>query len=179
MRSHLAPSRRPFGALVVALLGALLVVACSKDVQETATNVLTFQSGAMSELREKRGEGPFHAYPVPPDEMLGLVEAVMKTKVTAVFAAPRRLEVVAKERDAAHATEDWYGPNWRSAVIVFVHPVPGDPSASKLEIHAMDRGPFHKGRIAWERELPPLLRDAATHRESSHPGGSTPIRPLK
>ena len=163
-----------------AVLVAVLCLAggCTKDVKETATNVLTLQSGAMGELREKRGEGPFRAYPVPPAEMLGLVEAVMKTKVTAVFAEPRRMEVCAKERDAKHATDDGYGEPWRSAVIVFVHPVPGDPSASKLEIHATNRGPFHKGRIAWEQELPALFADAVAHREASHPGGSTPIRPL-
>lgn len=163
-----------------ALLGALLLAGgCSKDVRESAETVLTLQSGTMSDLRARRGDGPFHAYLVPPAEMLGIVEAVLRTRVTAVFAEPRRMEVVAKERDAAHATEDWYGPAWRSAVIVFVHPVPGDASASKLEIHATNRGPFHKGVIAWERELPGLLADAVAHRESSHPGGGTPIRPLK
>ncbi len=69
--------------------------------------------------------------------MLGLVEAVMKTKVVGRL---RRAAPPGGRREGARradATEDWYGPNWRSAVIVFVHPVPGDPSASKLEIHAM------------------------------------------
>jgi hypothetical protein len=99
--------------------------------------------------------------------------------VVAVFAEPRRMEVCAKERDANHATDDGYAEAWRSAAIVFVHPVPGDPSSSKLEIHATNRGPFHKGRIAWERELPACLDDAVAHRAASHPGGATPIRPLR
>ena len=170
-------SPRPLAALLVA---TFLTGACTKDVRETATNVLTLQGGSVSALRDRRGEGPFHAYPVPPAEMLGLVEAVLKTKVVAVFTEPRRLEVVAKERDAAHATDDWYGEPWRSAAIVFVHPVPGDASSSKLEIHAMDRGPFHKGRIAWESELPSLFADAVARRAAfSHPGEATPIRPLR
>ena len=42
-------------------------------------------------------------------------------------------------------------------VVVMVHAAAGGGPGSRVEIHAQDRGPFHRGRIAWERELPPLL----------------------
>lgn len=163
-------------ALVVACVAAG-PVACSsatgKTVQEIAVNVLTLQSGVVSELRDMRGTGPFLVYDVPPDEMMGIVEAVLRTKVVAVFPNTRAYEVVAKERLGAEAADDWYGPASRSMVVVMVHPAAGGGPGSRVEIHATNRGPFHRGNIAWERELPPLLDDAVRHR------GATPIRPLR
>jgi len=170
---------RRLRAIVLALVVACVAAgpACSsgtgKTVQEVAVNVLTLQSGTVSELRDLRGTGPFLAYDVPPDEMMGIVEAVLRTKVVAVFPNPRAFEVVAKERLGAEAADDWYAPPSRSMVVVIVHPAAGGGPGSRVEIHAMDRGPFHRGHIAWERELPPLLNDAVRHR------GSTPIRPLR
>ena len=147
--------------------------ACSKDIRETAVTVFTLQSGSMTSLRARRGDGPFRTYAVPPAEMISIVAAVLKTKVVAVFEEPRRGEVSAKEREAKLATEDTYAEKWRSAVIVFVHPVPGDEGSSKIEIHSEQRGPFHAGNIRWDVELPRLLDDAVAHR------GTTPSRPLK
>lgn len=156
------------------LLGLAACASRTGDtVKEVAVNVLTLQSGAVSELRDLRGTGPFLVYDVPPDEMLGLVEAVLRTKVAAVFADRRTLEVVAKERSGKAAADDRYGEPFRSAVVVMVHPAAGGASGCRVEIHAANRGPFHRGRIAWERELPPLLDDAVRHR------GATPIRPLR
>ncbi len=163
-------------ALLVACLAAGLV-ACSSDtaktVKEVAVNVVTLQSGVVTELRDLRGTGPFLAYDVPPDEMMGIVEAVLRTKVVAVFPNARAAEVIAKERLGEAAADDWYGPPARSMVVVMVHPAGGGGPGSRVEIHATDRGPFHRGNIAWERELPPLLDQAVRHR------GATPIRPLR
>jgi hypothetical protein len=165
-----APSVALSGALALALAS---LSACSKDARETAKTVLTLQSGSMTALRAQRGDGPFRTYPVPPREMLSIVAAVLKTKVVAVFEEPHRGEVSAKEREAKLATADTYADAWKSAVIVFVHPVPGDDGSSKVEFHSAQKGPFDAGCIRWDAELPLLLDDAVAHR------GTTPIRPLK
>lgn len=159
--------------LLAAVVGAGVPAACSKDVRETAATVFTLQGGSMTAMRARRGDGPFRIYPVPPAEMISIVASVLKTKVVAVFEEPQRGEVCAKEREPKLALEDTYADPWKSAVIVFVHPVPGDEGSSKVEIHSEQRGPFHAGNIRWEIELPPLLDDAVAHR------GATPIRPLK
>ena len=163
---------RPAAALVI-----LAAAACSSStgdsVKEVATNVLTLQSGAVEQLREKRGTGPFRDYAVPPSEMLDLVTDVLKSKVVAVFPNPHAGEVVAKERKGKDAYDDWYAPAWVSAVVVIVHPVADDPKRSRVEIHATNRGPFHRGRIAWEAEVPPLLDRAVADR------GRPKILPLK
>jgi len=152
---------------------ALALGACSKDVRESAATVLTLQRGSMTALRDTRGTGPFRVYPVPPDEMRRIVADALRSRVVAVFEAPLRGEVCAKERSTELSTEDTYSETWTSAVIVFVHPVPGDEGSSKVEFHAARKGPFHKGNVRWEAELPALLDDAVAHR------GSRPIRPLK
>ena len=167
------PAPRLAVAVVAGLFVAASLPSCSKNIRETAATVLTLQGGTMTELRAMRGNGPFRTYAIPPPEMISIVGAVLRTKVVAVFEVACRGEVVGKERDSKLATEDTYSEAFRSAVIVFVHPVPGDENSSKLEIHAMQRGPFHTGSIGWEAELPPLLDDAVAHR------GTTPIRPLK
>ena len=136
-------------------------------------NVVTLQSGGVTELRDLRGTGPFLAYDVPPDEMLGIVEAVLRTKVVAVFPNARAGEVIAKERAGEAAADDRYSEPARSMVVVMVHAAAGGGPGSRVEIHAQDRGPFHRGWIAWERELPPLLNDAVRHR------GTQPLRPLR
>ena len=158
-------SVRPFWGQKICAAVALAAAASgcgsmSPDTKETITNVLTLQHGAVSNVRELRGRGPFRDYAVPPAEMLDLVTRVLKERVPAVFANPRALEVVAKERRGKGADDDWYSPAWVSAVVVIVHPVDEDPSRSRVEVHATQRGPFHRGRIAWERDVPPAL-DAA------------------
>lgn len=156
-----------FGVLLVAT-----VPACSKDVRETAKTVLSLQDGSMTALRERRGSGPFRTYAVPPGEMLRIVESVLRARTFAVFAEPRRGEVCGKEREGAATLDDTYAEAWRSAVIVFVHPVPDDERASKVEFHATQRGAFTKGNIRWETELPPALDEAVRTRVA-------PIRPLR
>jgi hypothetical protein len=162
---------------VVAVALAVLLAACgstsedssssndkSKQVKEIATNVLTLQSGTVSDLRARRGRGPFLEFDVPPDEMVSIAEKAMKTKVVAVFPNRRAREVVAKERGPEAQWDDRYAPSWLSAAVVIVHPIADDPNRSRVEIHATDRGPFHRGRIAWEKELPPLLAELAAQR---------------
>ncbi|MGW8320291.1 MAG: hypothetical protein ACWGSD_01930, partial [Thermodesulfobacteriota bacterium] len=46
-----------------------------------------------------------------------------------------------------------------SAMVAMVHPVPGEPQASRLEIHAMNKGPFHRGVIDWERSMPRWIEE--------------------
>jgi hypothetical protein len=166
--------RRALAALAAGT--ALLAGGCSSDpddqVSQVAKDVLTLKSGTVSELKAQRGAGPFREYPVPQDVLFDVVVEVLEAKVAAVFPNRKAHEVVAKERAGKDRYDDWYAPDWRSAVVVYVHPVPGDDGRSKLEIHATNRGPFHKGCIAWCAELPALL-DAAVARRGS--GG---IRPL-
>lgn len=165
---------RRIASLALAAAVALATApACSKELRESAKAVFTLKGGSMTGLRARRGDGPFRTYAVPPAEMIALVAAVLKTKVVAVFEDPRRGEVCAKERDAKLATEDTYADDWRSAVVVFVHPVPGNPAASKVEFHAMQAGPFDRGTVHWDVEFPAALDDAVAHR------GTTPIRPLR
>ncbi len=166
-------ARRTAAVVLASAIGAASLPACSKDIRETAVTVLTLQDGSMTTLRARRGSGPFRTYPIPPAEMISLVAAVLKTKVVGVFEKPRRGEVYAKEREPKLALEDTYADKWTSAVMVFVHPVPGDATSSKIEIHTAQRGPFHAGCIRWDVELPPLIDDAVLHR------GTTPIRSLK
>ena len=143
-------------------------------MRETAATVFTLQGGVDDRAARATGDGPFRTYAVPPAEMISLVGAVMKTKVVAVFEDAHRGEVCAKERESKLATEDTYAEAWRSAVVVFVHPVPGErrrrPNSRSTRRSA---APFHMGDIDWEAELPPLFDDAVAHR------GTTPIRPLR
>jgi hypothetical protein len=158
------------------LAAAAALAGCSaesrKNVKDVAGNLLTLKTGTMSDLEEERGTGPFTDYAVPPEEMVDLVAAVLRTKVRAVFPTKGSLSVYAKERTGKDRAIEDYSDPWVSGVAVFVHPVAGDPSSCRVEIHATNRGAFTKGCIRWERELPPLLDDAVRHR------GTTPIRPL-
>jgi hypothetical protein len=157
---------------VVPLLAAIALASCSstdedaprsadsdtsKQVKEILTNVSRLRFGTVSDVRAMRGTGPFYDFDVPPGVMLDAAEKAMKSKVAAVFPNPRALEVIAKERRPDMAWDDSYAPSFLSAAIVIVHPVPGDPHKSKVEIHAIDRGPFDRGSIPWEAELPRLL----------------------
>jgi hypothetical protein len=162
--------------LLAAALAAVALGACASDpddeVTKVAKEVLSLKSGTVSELKAQRGAGPFREYPLAQDDLYDLVVEVLEAKVAAVFPNRKAFEVVAKERTGKDKHDDWYAPDWRSAVVVYVHPVPGDDARSKLEIHATNRGPFHRGAIAWQRELPALI-DAAVARR-----GPGRIRPL-
>ena len=143
-----------------ASLAAAATAGCgsmSPDTKETIENVLTLQQGAVSNVRDLRGRGPFREYAVPPAEMLDLATRVLKARVPAVFPNARALEVVAKERIGKDVARDDYSPAWVSAVVVIVHPVDGDPGRSRVEVHATQRGPFNRGHIAWEHDVPAAL----------------------
>lgn len=163
--------RRP----AVALLGFLLVACAGDDttdqIKEVAENVVTLQSGTMTELRELRGQGPFRRYEQPPDVMLEVIEEAIGharglggREVAGVWVSKRRGEVVAKEREPDEADSEKYSLPFRSAVLVIVHPVLGEPNVSQVEMHATHRGPFHKGRVAWQRDLPRWIDDVLRQR---------------
>ena len=157
-------------AVGVANLSTATLVACGGGpsgggtgdmVGETLETVFTLQSGTVGELRDRRGSGPFREYDVDPEEMLFVVEGAVgrargagDTPVSAVFVSKRYREVIAKERSPSDAGDDAYAPTWRSAVVVTVHPVTGRDDRSRVEIHAANKGPFHRGTISWERDLP-------------------------
>ncbi len=159
-------------------VGALAagVVGCSassaKTLGEVAGTVFTLQSGTVSDLKALRDTGPYRDYDVPPAEMMTLVEGVLRSKVVAVFPEPMQQVVVAKERHGKEALDDGYAAPFRTAVVVFVHPVVGAPARCRVEVHACQRGPFHRGRIDWEREVPPLVDEAVARRRA-------PLRPLR
>ncbi|MDJ0972896.1 MAG: hypothetical protein QNJ98_00375 [Planctomycetota bacterium] len=166
--------------LVLAALGGCSNI--DEDVRETAVNVLTLQSGTISELKDLRNTGPFTTYDLPPDELLSVVEdAARKARgegdhpVRAIFVSERRGEVVAKERGAEDAADDGYEKPFRSAMVATVHPILGEPTKSRLEIHAMQRGPFHKGRVQWERDMPGWI-DAVIAERANPPPRIRPIR---
>ena len=148
----------------------------SPDTKETIENVLTLQQGTVTNVRELRGRGPFREYAVPPAEMLDLATRVLKARVPAVFPNPRALEVVAKERIGKDAAVDDYQPAWVSAVVVIVHPVAEDPGRSRVEVHATQRGPFNRGHIAWEHDVPAALDAMVAARGRPAPAPVTPPR---
>jgi len=144
------------------LLGTVLLGACSaldESVRDSAETVLTLRSGTMTDLRRQTGSGPYTRYELPPEEMLDVVaEAARRARgkgdrpVSAIFVSEFRREVVAKERSPDEADDDGYAAPFLSAMLVNVWPVRGDPSVSRVEIHAIRSGPFHKGRVAWARK---------------------------
>jgi hypothetical protein len=159
------------------LAAAAALCACVSDtVRETAVNVVTLQQGNVSELRRMRGRGPFLHYAVAPDTMLEVVEAAARRArgkgglpVSAVFASTRSMEVIAKERRPADADDDGYGEPWLSAMVATVHPVEGEPGASRVEIHAVHRGPFHRGVVAWEASMPGWIAEELAARTVPRP----------
>lgn len=174
-RSRSAP------ALALALVGVLLGSAACVDerVQETAETVLTLQSGTISELRNRRGSGPFTTYEVPPDEMLEILEAAARRArndvgepVQAVFVYEDAREVVAKERSGKDGREAAYDEPFRTAMYAAVFPVTGDPTRCRVEIHAVQRGPFHRGVVQWQRDMPGWIDAALAEREA-------PVMPIR
>ncbi len=144
------------------LCGALALAGCvSEEVRASAEAVLTLRSGTMSDLRARRGHGPFREYDLPPKDLLEVVAAAARrargaggAPVRAVFVAPARGEVVAKERTGADAARTGYGAPFVSAMLAVVHPVPDQPLRSRLEVHEIRSGPFHAGVVRWVRDLP-------------------------
>ena len=166
------------------LVGCLLsLTGCvSETVTEVAETVLTLQSGTISELRDRRGSGPYRSYPFARGEMLTIVEAAARKArgagdepVRAVFVYERAGEVIAKERSAEEAADDAYDGAFRTALYAAVLPVIGDRSQSRVEIHAIDRGPFHKGVVRWARDMPRWIDEVIAERAAIESG---PIAPL-
>jgi hypothetical protein len=153
----------------------------AEQVQEVAVGVITLQGGTISELRGRSGEGPFRRYEVSPDEMLDVVSRAARRAegpngrpLETVWVRRPSREVVAKE-PAPDAKGSGYTEPWRSAMVARVQPIAGEPDASRVEIHAMDKGPFHRGRIDWERDMPRWI-DEVLAEPRLYPGGIQPIR---
>jgi hypothetical protein len=164
-------------------VAALLLTGCSSGggggggaggaTGDAVRNVLTLRFGAVSNAKALRGTGPFREYGVPPDRMLEVVEGVLLERTPAVWTNRRRGEVTAKEQTRGDPGDPSYADDWSSAVVVTVHPVAGDASRSRVEVHGVRRGVFERGSVDWEREVPPRL-DAAVSG-----GALDPIRPIR
>jgi len=174
---------RAFFVWMTTALVALVLPACvSEQVKDTAATVLTLQSGTVSALRAQRGTGPFRAYGVAPDVLLGVVEeAAHKARgqggepVRAIFLSASRGEVLAKERAADEAADDGYAAPFRTAMLAIVHPVSGAPGRSRLEIHEISRGPFHGGVVRWTKDMPGWIDAVLADRARAE---AQPIRPI-
>lgn len=165
--------------LLLCACGVLLAGCANERVGEAAETVLTLQSGTINELRNRRGSGPYVTYPFAPDEMLGILENAARRAhnaagepVQAVFVYEGAREVVAKERAGVEGRSTGYPAAFRTAMYAAVLPVRGDPGSSRVEIHAMQRGPFHKGVVQWQRDMPRWIDEVIAER-------SAPIAPLK
>ena len=158
-------SARPCPARLPALFAGLTLLfggcgdtGTAKQVREIAESVVTLQTGTTSELRDRRGSGPFREFDVAPDEMVEVLEAAMKRAGgedgppwVKVYASRRYREVVAKEFEERSST---YKDTFRTAAIAIVHPVAGDASRSRVEMHHTRRGPFHGGSVRLQAGLP-------------------------
>ena len=99
-------ARARASGLLLLLASAWAGAGCvSKEVRDSAKDVLTLRSGTVSELRDQRGQGPFHLYDVAPSEMLQVAAAACRKAVglrgrpvTTVEVSPRYGEVTAKEQ---------------------------------------------------------------------------------
>lgn len=186
MKTSSKPSRRPW-ALALALFAAVAAISgCASDssgssdpsstealAKDALVNLVTLQTGTITEIDQRRGTGPFKTYPLSVPKMMEVVTAVLKTQVPAVFPCPNARKVIAKERKGKDALSDEYDPPFASAVGVYLEPIEPGQTSCRVEIHAIRRGPFHQGHIDWERILPPLLDQAVAHPEK------TPIVPLR
>ena len=156
---------------------ALTLPGClSKNVRAAAHDVFTLRNGTISELRNRRGSGPFRRYDVPPDEMLQVIaEACRHAKdlagrpVTGVDVSVRYREVVAKERAPDAPADPGYSEDWRTAVVATVHPIEGEPGASRVEIHGGQRSPLLGGANDWERSLPGWIDEVLRERAATTP----------
>ena len=167
------------------LLCAVLCSACSgidEQVRDSAETVLTLRSGTLTDLRRQTGSGPYTRYELPPEEMLDVVaEAARKARgkgdrpVSAIFVSEFRREVVAKERPPDEADDDGYAAPFLSAMLVNVWPVRGAADVSRVEIHAIRSGPFHKGSVAWVRDMPGWIEEVLEKRRSV---AAAPLQPI-
>ena len=164
-------------------LCVLLAVAgcpgCSPTAREVLGNVVTLQQGTISDLRDRRGTGPFRCYPVSPDEMVDVLEVAARrasqdgearAPVVRVWKSSVRREVIAKERACGDVGAKDYRAPFRSAWVGIVHERLGDPTSCEVEWHATHRGPLHQGEVNWLRDMPGWVRDALRARKVTSSG---------
>ncbi len=169
-----------------ALFALALAGACpacvSKEVRASAETVLSLRSGTMSELRQRRGQGPFTRYDVPPERMLKILEAAARhargaggQPVRAIFVSPARGEVVAKERSGKDARRSTYTEPFDSAMLAIVHADSADAQSCRVEVHALQSGPFHRGSVEWMRDMPGWIDEELRARAEAGTGRILPI----
>ncbi len=181
-------------ARALALAGFLLLDGCllagctvSEDVRKSARDVVTLRSGTVNELRALRGSGPFTRYELAPEALVEVAAAACRKArglrgkpVTAVEVSPRYGEVTAKERAYDVYPDVGYSEDWRSAVVITVHPILGEPQACRVEWHAARRSPLLPCAVHWDSVLPGLiaeaLREAAPVPEGAASAPLTPPR---
>jgi len=152
----------------------------SENVKDIAHDVLTLRSGTISALKDMRGQGPFHMYSVPPAEMLEVAAAACRKAVGVgnrpplVSVSERALEVTAKEVEPDAPKDPGYSEDWRSAVVIIVHPDVSNPSVSRVEWHAARRSPLLGYRVDWISRLPGWIDEALRERAGvrKSPAGS-------
>lgn len=148
------------GSLVLLLAVAAGGCALKEEVRDVAKDVLTLKRGTISDLKRMRGQGPFTRYEVPPETMLEVVaEACGKARdlagrPVAIWVSRNYREVTAKERAPDDLHDADYREDWRTAVVVMVHPIEHELGACKVEIHGARRSVLYGGVNDWERTLP-------------------------
>lgn len=143
------------------LVPCLLLGGCvSERTAEAVRDVVTLRTGTISELRDRRGRGPFQEHEVPPADMLEVVARACRAMVglrgrpvTTVEVSRRHGEVTAKEQGLDGRRDPAYGDEWVSAVVVVVHPVVGQPGRSRVEWHATRRSVLMVRGVDWEGAL--------------------------
>ena len=100
--------------LLPVLVAASALAACgdtgtAKQALEIAENVVTFQTGTTSELRDRRDTGPFREYDVSPDEMLEVLPGLGTPKYDPVKVITFHTRTTAKfyGDDYAGLSRDW------------------------------------------------------------------------
>lgn len=168
-RARRVPAALPRAPWRTALLGvALALGGCASEQARLAVrDVLTLRTGTVSELRDRRGRGPLREHAVPPEAMLELAAQACRgmvglrgRPVTTVEVSRRYGEVTAKEQGLDGRRDPAYGDEWVSAVVITVHPVPGDPARSRVEWHACRRSMLMGCGVDWAGLLDARL-DAA------------------
>jgi hypothetical protein len=173
------------GRIALVLGVAVAVGACSSGdsggksgesgnaTKDAIRNVLTLRFGAVSNARALRGTGPFREYALSPDGLFDVAVEALGARTKALWPNRRRAEIVVKEQTEGDPADPYYSDDWSSAAVVTVHPVEGNPARSRMEVHAVARGVFTRGHVAWESEVPAWV-DAAVAS-----GRRDAIRPIR
>ena len=72
--------------------------------------------------------------------------------------------MTAKERAYDVHPDVGYSEDWRSAVVITVHPILGEPNVSRVEWHAGRRSPLLPCGVHWDGVLPGLIAEALAER---------------